>query len=527
MDPKQSNIDDETSSGSESETFITSLSKRDKTKSKKKQVSKDAKAKRLPSGKQTDVVTRLPSNYSQETAKRLPKKGEKEKRPLVYDASKVNQVILGKVKKIWNLPKKRYGFLEAEGFPNNIFFYHHDFIKAICPFDSVKEQEALYAAIVLETHGSDQEEKIFARCISRDKAKTEAAFRKYQLNEFKRKNDPNFVPSNANSNASSFCASGLASPHMTEEPEMEADDFDIPDIPPLVLTSIPKVKQTISPSNSSHEERNTADSPPISKQYHGDVRSVNHARKRAQIIDVTSKKEYQITQDDLHDSFGFDELHEGMKVTFSLEDGFVTNIRKSSILSREELNVENARLFILGKKVEMTEGFTTEFKALENDELPRDTDPTNFTFPGHVERYVTGFLNARVAGQLFFGIRDGGEVCGTRIGQEGERKQIDRIQGSVLQILRGVQPKVDAMMYDVLAHPIYEQIHGGYRKVEKRWVVEIAVKEYTGEDLYVTSGKYSEDRRPIAYHRQGQCTLFMDALTAFNKGKEVILKRRM
>jgi hypothetical protein len=418
----------------------------------------------------------------------------------------VNKIIKATVKTHFDQPKKRFGFLSHPAFSNNIFFYHHDFVKAVCKFEDVKVGDEVFAAIVREKHGKDQNEKIFARCISKSEHKTSQAFTHYQKNQLAR-----------NSLTSSAQSSRPDTPDSQDEEEVIL--FNVKP-PPIVQAVLPNMTQI-----QAYEILGaTSTIKPISKvlvaqKLVGNILSVNQARQKAQVQDVVTKKEYHITPSDCSPRLPFTSLVQGMKVEFEVEDGYAINIVKSTILSKEECKSYDNRFFVLGEAVELMESRTVEFKSFTNDVLPNEHSTNNkFPFPKVVEQYTCGFLNSNVGGSLFFGINDNGIVCGTTIGELGERKQLDSIKLHITSIMRGMDPSVDGNLYECVAHSIYERMYDGYVKSNTKWVIELIIHPYNGDHLFVTSGKYENDRKAVAYHRHDGSTIAMDARTAFHKG---------
>jgi len=87
--------------------------------------------------------------------------------------------------------------------------------------------------------------------------------------------------------------------------------------------------------------------------------------------------------------------------------------------------------------------------------------------------------------------------------------------------MQDIVPSVLPKYYAVKTHPVYSRVFDGYIKDETRWIIEVKTSPYNEDDLFSTSGKYSDNRQGVVYYRQDGSTLVMDARTAFNKGKEI------
>jgi len=135
--------------------------------------------------------------------------------------------------------------------------------------------------------------------------------------------------------------------------------------------------------------------------------------------------------------------------------------------------------FVQGEIFNQEEGAYVEFKEIKS---PQPLNRIN-TIVDHAERYVVGFLNARIEGDLYLGIDDSGIIQGVTL----NRNDRDEISRSIPDKLR----RTDAAIphhYDVNVHDVFNSER---KRIEDLCIVQIHV--FKTEDkkalgLYRTSG---------------------------------------
>jgi tetratricopeptide (TPR) repeat protein len=136
--------------------------------------------------------------------------------------------------------------------------------------------------------------------------------------------------------------------------------------------------------------------------------------------------------------------------------------------------------FVQGEIFNQEEGASVEFKEIKS---PQPHNRIN-TIVDHAERYVVGFLNARIEGDLYLGIDDSGIIQGVTL----NRNDRDEISRSIPDKLRRTDPAIPHHYYDVNVHDVFNSER---KRIEDLCIVQIHV--FKTEDkkalgLYRTSG---------------------------------------
>ncbi|MBD2345063.1 ATP-binding protein [Anabaena subtropica] len=132
--------------------------------------------------------------------------------------------------------------------------------------------------------------------------------------------------------------------------------------------------------------------------------------------------------------------------------------------------------FIIDTIFSKTEGQNIEFKEVNSK------NPVN-TILAYTEKYVTGFLNAAVEGDIYLGIQDSGKISGIII----NRSDKDEILRTIPNKLRNTKPSVIQSCYQVNFYTVYDTES---MEIENLYVVRIHVfkLEFEEEYFYKTSG---------------------------------------
>jgi len=136
--------------------------------------------------------------------------------------------------------------------------------------------------------------------------------------------------------------------------------------------------------------------------------------------------------------------------------------------------------FVQGEIFNQEEGASVEFKEIKS---PQPLNRIN-TIVDHAERYVVGFLNARIEGDLYLGIDDSGIIQGVTL----NRNDRDEISRSIPDKLRRTDPAIPHHYYEVKVHNV---LNSEGKRIEDLCIVQIQV--FKTEDkkalgLYRTSG---------------------------------------
>jgi tetratricopeptide (TPR) repeat protein len=134
--------------------------------------------------------------------------------------------------------------------------------------------------------------------------------------------------------------------------------------------------------------------------------------------------------------------------------------------------------FVQGEIFNQEEGASVEFKEIKS---PQPVNRIN-TIVDHAERYVVGFLNARIEGDLYSGIDDSGIIQGVPL----DRNNRDEIDRKIPDKLRRTDPPIPHHYYEVTIHDI---LNSEREHIEDLCVVQIHVfKTEDKKYLYKTSG---------------------------------------
>ncbi len=102
--------------------------------------------------------------------------------------------------------------------------------------------------------------------------------------------------------------------------------------------------------------------------------------------------------------------------------------------------------FVINQPVPVDESIRYEFKEVKGPK------PIN-TIKNTADEYVVAFLNRRIAGSIFWGIRDS-DRCIVGIGlQYAER---DKLRQEIFNKLLGIQPSMSPAVYSVPIHEVFE-----------------------------------------------------------------------
>lgn len=134
--------------------------------------------------------------------------------------------------------------------------------------------------------------------------------------------------------------------------------------------------------------------------------------------------------------------------------------------------------FVKGETFNQEEGASVEFKEIKS---PQPANRIN-TIVDHAERYVVGFLNARIEGYLYSGIDDSGIIQGVPL----DRNNRDEIDRGIPDKLRRTDPPIPHHYYEVTIHNI---LNSEREHIEDLCVVQIHVFKIEDKKyLYRTSG---------------------------------------
>jgi tetratricopeptide (TPR) repeat protein len=134
--------------------------------------------------------------------------------------------------------------------------------------------------------------------------------------------------------------------------------------------------------------------------------------------------------------------------------------------------------FVQGEIFNQEEGASVEFKEIKSP----DPDNRINAIVRHAQKYVVGFLNARIEGDVYSGIDDSGIIQGVPL----NRNDRDKISKSIPDILRRTDPPIPHHYYEVTIHDI---LNSEREHIEDLCVVQIHVfKTEDKKYLYKTSG---------------------------------------
>ena len=100
--------------------------------------------------------------------------------------------------------------------------------------------------------------------------------------------------------------------------------------------------------------------------------------------------------------------------------------------------------FIKDEIFHREEGKDVEFKTIESKR------PVN-KIVDHAEEYIIGFLNASVAGDIYFGIDDSGKIVGVIL----NRSERDDILKLIPNKLRNIDPIIPLSSYEIFIEKVY------------------------------------------------------------------------
>ena len=129
--------------------------------------------------------------------------------------------------------------------------------------------------------------------------------------------------------------------------------------------------------------------------------------------------------------------------------------------------------FVQGEIFYQEEGSFVEFKKIDSK------NPVN-TIVNHAEKYVIGFLNASVEGNLYLGIDDSGIILGVTL----NRNDRDEILKNIPNKLRNGDPSIPFSCYEVHIHNVSDTEQ---KCTEGLCIVQIHVVKIEEEYLYRAS----------------------------------------
>jgi Flp pilus assembly protein TadD len=130
--------------------------------------------------------------------------------------------------------------------------------------------------------------------------------------------------------------------------------------------------------------------------------------------------------------------------------------------------------FVQGTIFHQEEGDFVEFKTITSKR------PVT-VIVDHTEEYVTGFLNAQVAGDLYLGIDNGGIIQGVTL----NRNERDDIHKNILSKLGCTDPPIPHEYYRTTVHGVF---NSEQEPIENSCVVQIHIIKTEVKYLYKTSG---------------------------------------
>jgi tetratricopeptide (TPR) repeat protein len=132
--------------------------------------------------------------------------------------------------------------------------------------------------------------------------------------------------------------------------------------------------------------------------------------------------------------------------------------------------------FVQGETFDREEGDSVEFKAITSN------NPVNM-IGKDAQKYVVGFINAQIEGDLYFGIDNSGIIQGVTL----NRNHRDEIDQNIPNTLKHTDPPIPFHYYKVSFHNIFNS-EGA--RIEDLYVVQIhVIKTEDKYPLYKTSGR--------------------------------------
>ena len=132
--------------------------------------------------------------------------------------------------------------------------------------------------------------------------------------------------------------------------------------------------------------------------------------------------------------------------------------------------------FVQGETFDREEGDSVEFKAITSN------NPVNM-IGKDAQKYVVGFINAQIEGDLYFGIDNSGIIQGVTL----NRNHRDEIDQNIPNTLKHTDPPIPFHYYEVSFHNIFNS-EGA--RIEDLYVVQIhVIKTEDKYPLYKTSGR--------------------------------------
>lgn len=132
--------------------------------------------------------------------------------------------------------------------------------------------------------------------------------------------------------------------------------------------------------------------------------------------------------------------------------------------------------FVKNKIFHREEGNTVEFKEIKGEK------PVN-KIVDHAEEYITGFLNASLEGDIYFGIEDSGKILGVLL----NRSDKDKILNFIPNKLRNTKPPVIQSCYSIDFYNVCDEEE---KEIENLYIVQIHTLklEFEPTSFYKTVG---------------------------------------
>lgn len=130
--------------------------------------------------------------------------------------------------------------------------------------------------------------------------------------------------------------------------------------------------------------------------------------------------------------------------------------------------------FVQGEPFHQDEGDFVEFKEITSKKPVK-------TIIEHAEKYVLGFLNAQIKGDLYLGIDDSGTIQGISL----NRNDRDEVKREVPNKLKSTDPHVPHKYYEIGIHDVS---NSSYELITDLCVVQIHVIAIAEKFPYRTSG---------------------------------------
>jgi len=154
--------------------------------------------------------------------------------------------------------------------------------------------------------------------------------------------------------------------------------------------------------------------------------------------------------------------------------------------------------FVKGSIFQKEEGKCIEFK--------REVDLSKNLVSGivdYAERYVTGFLNAITAGELYIGIDDSGSILGITLNRDDR----DNLSQQISNKLKNADPPVPMSCYEVETFEVFDKFSS---QIENLNIVRILILQADEEEYLYKAAKsgywfYTTDEAHVFYKKGTNC----------------------